>query len=286
MIRWMLGRTVAGTTASGAVAPGWRSARDRGGAHARPRRAGAPGYAIEHLVGDAAPIAALEARVVLDADARQQRDLFAPQAPGPDAMRPYVGNPARAGVSRARRVVRNSRISWSACMTPEPYAGASAREALPVPVRRVPSRGRSPADDAAMTIDPSRSVPRTNDDDPRAACERWLAISREGRRASRLPRRATACRPAPVHPREPSRRAAERFRRRAGIASFAPRAHGALLSPRGRLTCELPCSMVPATSRWATGRSRDPGAHRCGRPRDPRVRVRLRPVVLPRRFTA
>ena len=53
-----------------------------------------PAHAIEHLFGDAAPIAALEARVVLDADARQQRDLFAPQPL--DATRSPVRRQPRA----------------------------------------------------------------------------------------------------------------------------------------------------------------------------------------------
>ncbi len=72
------------------------------------QRAGDP---VDDALGDAGRVAALEADVVLRRDARQERDLLAPQAGHPAAIPPYVGSPACSGVMRARRVVRNSRIS-------------------------------------------------------------------------------------------------------------------------------------------------------------------------------
>ena len=79
-MRWTLGRTRSWA--------GRRAGRaDVGAADeveevraARPRRAAGRGRAVEHVFGHAAGVAALEARVVLDADPGQHRDFFASQA--------------------------------------------------------------------------------------------------------------------------------------------------------------------------------------------------------------
>ena len=63
----------------------------------------------------------VQSRVVLDADARDERDFLASQA-ATRRCRPNVGRPARSGVILARRVVRNSRISSLLLMSRTPYA--------------------------------------------------------------------------------------------------------------------------------------------------------------------
>lgn len=69
-----------------------------------------PSERLQDLVGDPAGVAALKARVVLDRDAGQQ-GYFLPAQPGHPPV-PAVGRKAGlGGVSLARRVVRNWRIS-------------------------------------------------------------------------------------------------------------------------------------------------------------------------------
>ena len=87
--------------------------------------------AVQHALGDAADAAALQPRVVLDADARQHGDLLAPQA-GDAAVGAAVHGQARlGGVILARRVVRNSRMSSLAAMAPTvrrtPWWGSPCR---------------------------------------------------------------------------------------------------------------------------------------------------------------
>jgi hypothetical protein len=67
---------------------------------------------VEDAVGGADEIAAFQAAVVGHADARQDGDFLAAQAGhAPDAV---VGQPNVGRLSLARRLVRNSRISWRA----------------------------------------------------------------------------------------------------------------------------------------------------------------------------
>ena len=66
---------------------------------------------LQHGLRDAAQVAALEPRVVVDADAGEERDLLTPEARHtPVPCRRSAGPPAR-GVILARLEVRNSRIS-------------------------------------------------------------------------------------------------------------------------------------------------------------------------------
>ena len=72
-----------------------------------------PRERLEDGVGDTARVAALEARVVVDADTRRA----APPLRGGGreraaALVPYVRRPACSGVILARLMVRNSRISF------------------------------------------------------------------------------------------------------------------------------------------------------------------------------
>lgn len=67
------------------------------------------GESVEHAVGDAAHVPALEARVVLDADPRKQCHLFAAQ-PGDAAVLAVDRQPDPDRVTFAPRDVRNSRI--------------------------------------------------------------------------------------------------------------------------------------------------------------------------------
>ncbi len=74
-----------------------------------------PSHRVQHALGRARQVPALEARVVVDADAGQQGDLLAAQ-PG-DAALARRSSAVRhcSGVIRARRDVRKSRMSlrWS-----------------------------------------------------------------------------------------------------------------------------------------------------------------------------
>ncbi len=72
------------------------------------------GEGLQHVVGDATEIAALEAGVVVDAHPGEQRDLL-PTQPGHPPVAAERGQAGLPGVIRERREARNSRISvlWS-----------------------------------------------------------------------------------------------------------------------------------------------------------------------------
>ena len=69
-----------------------------------------PGDRVEHALGRAADVAALEPGVVVEADTGELGDLFAPQTRYPP-FTAVVGMPACSGVTFARREIRNSRMS-------------------------------------------------------------------------------------------------------------------------------------------------------------------------------
>ena len=73
--------------------------------------------AVEYRLGGAREVAAFHPDVVVDADSREQRDLFPAQALDPAVA--AVGGQARlAGVIRARREARNSRTCARLFMPP------------------------------------------------------------------------------------------------------------------------------------------------------------------------